>query len=275
MNLESLAVQVRRGGRIFAMVQDADLRLWRQNRGLTHRQALEAALRAGIFPECFERNFPSLTVEEQLRLFAGSVLVAGLGGLGGCQAQMLARVGVGRLLLADGDVFSPANFNRQLFATPQTLGGNKALVTAQFLQDLNPGLSLEPIPHFLCSENLRTYLPQVQLVLDAFDSIGARRMLFTAAREARAPLIHGAVSERYGQVTTILPGDTLDFALLYPHDDPLPLTPPGILAPFVTLIASLQVQEAIRLLLGQPPAYHRRMAHFDGDTGLLEIINLG
>ncbi len=274
LDLESLAIQVTRGGQVFRVIKDADLNHWLQNRGLTPREGVAAALRAGIFPECYERNFPSLTAAEQLRLFNSSVLVAGLGGLGGFQTQLLARVGVGRLLLADGDVFTPANLNRQLLATPLTLGQNKARVTAQYLQDLNPALSLETIPHFLDPENLRIYLPQVQVALDAFDSISARRMLFLAAREARVPLIHGAVCERYGQVTTILPDDSLDFNHLYPGAEILPGTPPGILAPTVSLTASLQVQEALRLLLGHPPAYHGRLAHFDGDTGKLEILGL-
>ena len=47
-----------------------------------------------------------------------------------------------------------------------------------------------------------------------------------------------------------------------------------VLAPTVALVASLQVQEAIRLLLGQPPAYRDHLAHFDGDTGRLEIVPL-
>lgn len=106
------------------------------------------------------------------------------------------------------------------------------------------------------------------------DSIPGRQMLLAAAREARVPLIHGAVSARYGQVATILPDDVLDFSHFYPQGAGLPETPPGILASTVTLTASLQVQEALRLLLGHPLAYHRRLAHCDGDTGLLEILSL-
>lgn len=274
MDLDSLAIPGQRGGQAFRLIKDADLRQWAQDTGQTARQAVESALRAGVFPECFERNFPALTVAEQLRLFQSSALVAGLGGLGGCQAQLLARVGVGRLLLADGDVFNPANLNRQFLATPQTLGQNKALATAQYLQDLNPALSVEPIARFLDQENLRTFLPRVQVVLDALDSIPARQMLLASAREARVPLIHGAVSAKFGQVATILPDDVLDFSHFYPQGAGLPETPPGILASTVTLTASLQVQEALRLLLGHPLAYHRRLAHCDGDTGMLEILSL-
>lgn len=274
-SLKSLAQQVSRGGQEFLLVTEAGLRAWAQSQNLSPRQALEAALEEGIFPECYERNFPSLSAPEQLRLFLSSVLVVGLGGLGGCQALLLARLGVGRLLLADGDVFTPANLNRQLLATHHTLGQNKARVTARHLADLNDGLIVEAIDHFLDAGNLHTYLPQVQVVLDALDTISARLQLFDAAHHARVPLVHGAVLGKFGQVTTIMPDDTLSFAKLYPPAAASSESGREVLAPTVTVTASLQVQEAVRLILGHPPAYQGHLAHFDGDTGRLEILPLG
>ena len=108
--------------------------------------------------------------------------MAGLGGLGGCQAMLLARAGVGRLLLADGDAFTPSNLNRQLLATALTLGQNKAVVTARHLREVNEGLLIEAIPEFLDQERLRQVLPGVQVLLDALDTLGARRDLIAAAK---------------------------------------------------------------------------------------------
>jgi molybdopterin/thiamine biosynthesis adenylyltransferase len=86
--------------------------------------------------------------------------------------------------------------------------------------------------------------------------------------------VHGAVVGRYGQVSTVLPGDPDGFTLIYP-DTAMELEGGReILAPVAALTAGLQVLEAVRLLLGQPPAYHGRLAHFDGDTGTLEIVPL-
>jgi molybdopterin/thiamine biosynthesis adenylyltransferase len=83
--------------------------------------------------------------------------------------------------------------------------------------------------------------------------------------------VHGAVVGRYGQVATVLPGDADGFARLYP-DTAMELEGGReILAPVAALTAGLQALEAVRLLLGQPPAYHGRLAHFDGDTGVLEL----
>ncbi|MCL4501487.1 MAG: HesA/MoeB/ThiF family protein [Deltaproteobacteria bacterium] len=275
MSLNSKAQRRERGDREFLLIPQESLSSWAVEQGLTLCQAIEAALEAGIFPEGFERNFPSLTPAEQLTLWRSSALVAGLGGLGGCQAQILARAGVGRLYLADGDVFAASNLNRQLLATARTMGQKKAAVTARHLLEVNEALIVEAIPEFLDQESLSKFLPKVKVLLDALDTLAARRDLVAAARQAGVPLVHGAVSGTFGQVTTILPQDPGPLPFLFSNrEPPAPETAPGVLAPTVTLVASLQALEAIRLLLGREPAYHGLLAHFDGDTGRLEILPL-
>jgi molybdopterin/thiamine biosynthesis adenylyltransferase len=263
-----------RAGQESRLVRQADLDAWAQECGLTARQAVAAALSEGVFPECWQRNFPSLNVGQQLRLFESCVLVVGLGGLGGAQAVLLARVGVGRMLLADGDVFAPSNLNRQFLATQATLDRNKAQVTAAYLQEINPALLVQAIPDFLNADNLPEYLRQSQVVLDGLDSLKARRELVAAAGKMEKPLVHGAVHGQFGQVSTILPEDGDSLARIYAGQTDAAAAVPEVLAPTVSLVASLQVQEALRLLLGQTPAYHGRLAHFDGDTGRLEILPL-
>jgi molybdopterin/thiamine biosynthesis adenylyltransferase len=149
MPLNSKATTMLRGDREFRVISREHLDAWAAAQGLSRRRTLELALQEGIFPEEWERNFPSLTAADQLTLWRSRVLVVGLGGSGGCQAQLLARAGVGCLYLADGDCFTVSNFNRQLLATSETLGQNKALVTARYLRQINEALELEALPEFL------------------------------------------------------------------------------------------------------------------------------
>jgi molybdopterin/thiamine biosynthesis adenylyltransferase len=275
MEIPQAAVRtVTRGGQDFQTISNHDLRNWAQRHDLTMRQAVDGALRAGIFPECYERNFPSLSAREQLRLFDSSVLIAGLGGLGGALAVLLARVGVGRFILADGDIFTLSNLNRQCLATYSSLGENKARITAAHLYEINPALRAEAIPNYLDSENLPGLLSQVQVALDGLDNLDSRRKLFAASQTAGIPLVHGAVEDRFGQVTTVLPSDPDGFSTIYADTDKQPEGSRQVLAPVVALTASLQAQEAMRLALGKPPAYHGRLAHFDGDTGALQLLPL-
>jgi molybdopterin-synthase adenylyltransferase len=275
MSLKSKASKVLRRGQEFLMISRDQLYSWAAERDLSRRRALELALEEGIFPEELERNFPSLSPVDQLTLWRSRVLLVGMGGLGGCQAQLLARVGVGYLYLADGDCFTPSNLNRQLLATSETLGQNKAVVTARHLGQINEALEVEAIPEFLDQSRLQNFLPEVQVVMDALDTLAARREIVAAAKAAGVPVVHGAVSGAFGQVTTVLPRDSGDSSWLFPPAAaPEPETVPGVLAPSVTLTASLQAMEALRLLLGKAPAYHGVLAHFDGDTGRLEILPL-
>jgi molybdopterin-synthase adenylyltransferase len=273
--LKIIATRLSRGGRVAQVITATALGQWAARRQVSLSQAMEAALTAGIFPECWERNFPSLSAADQLRLFRSAVLVAGLGGLGGFLAELLARVGVGRLLLADGDHFTPGNLNRQLLATQETLGLNKAVAAARRLREINPAILAEPIVHYLTPDNLGAYLVQVQVVADGLDTILARQWLAAAARDSGVPLVHGAVTGKFGQVSTLMPaGATGGSAARHPalaKDAPADRE---VLAPAVSLVASLQVQETIRLLLGQTPAYQDHLAHFDGDTGRLELLPL-
>lgn len=256
------------------VIETGRLEDWAGEHRLSVRQAFEQALLAGIFPDSLERNFPSLTAPEQLRLFKRSVLVAGLGGLGGYQATLLARLGVGRLLLADGDCFAPSNLNRQLLATRDSLGRSKARLSAEFLVGLNPALEVRPLEAYLDAATFAAHLRQVDLGLDALDSFAARRQFLAAARQAGKPVIHGAVLGQDGQVTTILPTDGPEFESRYLNQASFDSEPPTVLAPSVALVAGLQVQEAVRLLLHRPLAYHGRLAYLDGDTGCLELFPL-
>jgi molybdopterin-synthase adenylyltransferase len=258
----------------FLMLEQERLEAWAVQHHLTLREAYQQVLAAGIFPESLERNFPTFKVQEQLRLFTSSVLIAGLGGLGGYQAQLLVRVGVGRLLLADGDRFAPANLNRQLLATRDTLGRTKAGVTADFLRRINPAVEVQSLQEYLDPVSYPVFLTQVDLALDALDTFTARRQLLTAARKAGRPVIHGAVLGQDGQLTTILPGDEPVFESEYLNNPSLSSESPPVVAPSVAFIAGLQVQEAVRLLLSLPLAYHGSLAYLDGDTGRLEFFPL-
>lgn len=255
-------------------MENEKLEAWAAQQQLPLREVYQQVLSAGIFPESLERNFPIFSCQEQLRLFTSSALIAGLGGLGGYQAQLLVRSGLGRLFLADGDRFAPANLNRQLFAFRETLGQAKTEVTAHFLRRINPAVEVHRVQKYLDPSSYPLLLSQVELALDALDTFMARRQLLQAAREAGKPVIHGAVLGQDGQITTILPGDEPIFESRYLKQTALAAAPPPVVAPIVAVIAGLQVQEALRLLLQVPPAYHGSLAYVDGYTGRMEFFPL-
>ncbi|MBU2498772.1 MAG: ThiF family adenylyltransferase, partial [Proteobacteria bacterium] len=81
------------------------------------REIYMAALGLGICPYRYLRNREAISLTEQLELAKAQVGLVGAGGLGGHIILLLARVGIGRLVVVDHDVFDETNLNRQALST--------------------------------------------------------------------------------------------------------------------------------------------------------------
>ena len=124
-------------------------------------------------------------------LARSSVLVLGLGGVGGAVCEMLARLGVGHLTLVDGDVFSASNLNRQLGALCSTLGRNKAEVARDRILDINPDCTVRAFPVFYLPDR-DTGLPpfsSYSFIVDAVDTMTAKIGLIRDAQAAGVPIV--------------------------------------------------------------------------------------
>ncbi|WP_266367872.1 tRNA threonylcarbamoyladenosine dehydratase [Tellurirhabdus rosea] len=117
------------------------------------------------------------------RLTAAHVLVVGLGGVGSFAAEFIARAGVGRMTIVDGDVVDPSNRNRQLPALATTHGQSKADLMAERLLAINPELQLRVVKAFLTPEKVRELLTEgpYDYVMDCIDSITPKLTLLETA----------------------------------------------------------------------------------------------
>jgi hypothetical protein len=111
--------------------------------------------------------------EESLHHLASShVMVVGLGGVGSYAAEFIARSGVGRMTIIDGDVVDPTNRNRQLPALATNHGQPKADIMAERLKSINPELELKVIKEFINPEMVQhLFEVKTDYVIDAIDSI--------------------------------------------------------------------------------------------------------
>ena len=200
------------------------------------------ALSHSILPARFQRN--GLSCSDQLKLFRSKVAIIGCGGLGGRTAELLARTGVGHLILTDPDIFSESNLNRQIFCTTETLGCNKVDIVGRELQKINPVLKTDRHVSPLNTPSINA----ADIVIDALDSATARKKLSALCRKHSIPMIHGAVKRWYGQVGIEQSANSL-IDTLY-HQTTENTLPPYVLPVTVSLIASLQAAEACKLILG-------------------------
>ena len=148
----------------------------------------------------FSRNLGLIDEDEQQRLAAARIAVAGAGGVGGLHVLTLARLGIGKFRIADFDTFDAVNINRQFGALASTIGKHKAQVIADMAQDINPFAEVDVYPQGITLENLDAFLAGVQVYIDGIDffEIEIRRAVFKRCRElgiyalTAAPLGFGA-----------------------------------------------------------------------------------
>jgi len=121
--------------------------------------------------------------EASLKKFAKShVLVAGLGGVGAYAAEQLARAGIGKLTLVDGDTIQPSNRNRQLLALTSNEGQDKTLLMAERLRAINPELELRLVQDFIKDEKTQNLLEEpFDYIIDAIDSLSPKVFLLAQA----------------------------------------------------------------------------------------------
>ena len=123
-----------------------------------------------------------LTPEEKTRLEQAMVGIAGAGGLGSNVAAHLVRAGVRRLVIADFDVVSPSNLNRQFFFRDQ-IGRRKVDALAENLRRIDPDLELTLHDVRLDAANLPPLFGACDVVVEAFDNVESKSALLSALRD--------------------------------------------------------------------------------------------
>jgi adenylyltransferase/sulfurtransferase len=197
--------------------------------------------------------FPGIGPAGQQRLLDARVVVVGCGALGSFQAGALARAGVGRLRIVDRDYVELSNLQRQwLFEesdAEQALP--KAVAAVRALGRINSGIELEPVVADLTAENAEDLLGDADLILDGTDNFETRYLINDFAVREGKPWVYGAAVGSYGLSMAILPDQTACLRCIYP-DPPAGAQPTcetaGVLGAITSLIASLQVAEAMRIL---------------------------
>ena len=124
------------------------------------------------------------------KLQKANIMVVGLGGVGSFAAEFIARAGVGKMTIVDGDDFDETNKNRQLPALDSTVGKSKAEIMGARIKDINPDIELTILKEFLSPERAFELVnPEFDYVLDCIDSITPKINLIVAARRKKVKLI--------------------------------------------------------------------------------------
>lgn len=266
-------------GKVYRKISLSAVRLLAGQFFCSLKEVEKCALLADIVPERYERNLGSTKgVEGQLLLLSSRVAVIGLGGLGGLAAELLARMGVGTIILVDGDFFSESNLNRQLLSTEDNLQQKKADVAQRRIAAINAAVETVVFKEMVSGHNIEKILQGCHVALDCLDNIKTRFLLQETCQRLGIPMIHGAIAQFYGQVSTIFPGDPGLKAIYSSFNDKQNKgieTQLGNPAATPALIAAWQVQETIKVLLKIGEPLRNRLLFIDTLQGSCETIALG
>lgn len=182
------------------------------------------------------------------RIKGAVVGIAGLGGLGSAIAVALARIGIGKLILADFDVVEPSNLNRQQYFIDQ-LGLTKAGALEANLKRINPYVQYEAHCVRVTPDNIPDLFGGVDVMVEAFDRADQKAMLLQSFKGK--PIVAASGLAGYG------PGDTIGVRKLgrniHVVGDLATGAAPGcgLMAPRVGIAAHMQANLVLRILLGE------------------------
>lgn len=217
-----------------------------------------------------QMRYPPIGEEGQRRLLASRALICGCGALGSVLANTLARAGVGKLRIVDRDFLELNNLQRQVLYDEEDVAAGlpKAIAAEARLRKINSGIEIEALVADVDHGNVAGLLSGVDMILDGTDNFETRFLLNDAALKFGIPWVYGGCIGCDGQTMTILPGETPCLRCLMPDGPPPPGASPtcdtaGILSPIINVIASIQANEALKVLSGHREAASRVLTVFE------------
>ncbi len=209
--------------------------------------------------------------ETQKKLTSAHIFVAGAGGLGSPLLFYLAGAGIGNLTICDFDTVSASNLNRQILYTENDIGKSKVFTAARRLKELNSCINITCINTPL-SENILDNIEPVDLIIDCLDNFKGRFILNNLSLEKNKPLVHAGISEFFGQITFLKPGETPCLACFVEPDSEN--SSPGIIGATAGILGSMQAMEAIKYITGIGENLKNRILFVDCKTMEFTIINI-
>jgi len=186
----------------------------------------------------------------QEKLKRSTATIVGVGALGTVSAELLARAGIGRLVLIDRDIVEESNLQCQTLFTEGDVGRSKAVQAREHLRRINSSVEIEAYPEDLTGENAEQLITG-DVIIDGTDNMETRFVMNDVAKKMKMPWVHAAVVQDRGSVMPMVPDGVCLSCVLHGRRSDETCETAGVWNTAVCMVASLQVTEAIKLLLGK------------------------
>lgn len=213
--------------------------------------------------------FQEIGREGQAALLASRVLIVGCGALGASHAEMLSRAGVGKLRLVDRDFVEFTNLQRQTLFRESDAAERlpKAVAAKQRIAEINSEIEVEAIVADVNNSNVESLIEGCELIIDGTDNFQVRYLLNDACVKHGKTWIYGAAVSSYGTSMTIIPGKTPCLRCIFEEMPDAGSSPTcdtaGVIMPIISSISSIQVAEAIKLIVGDTASLHGSLMQID------------
>lgn len=205
----------------------------------------------------------------QRRLLNARAVIVGCGALGTAQAEALARAGVGRLLIVDRDFVEASNLQRQTMFTEQDARERlpKAIACVNHLSEINSEIRAEAVVADVNHANVESIIEGSDVVLDGTDNFATRYLINDACVKHEINWVYGAAVGSYGVTMTVRPHNSPCLRCIFEETPPAASAPTcdtaGVIMPIISVVAAVQVTEALKLLTGQEETLHQSLMQFD------------
>jgi molybdopterin/thiamine biosynthesis adenylyltransferase len=193
---------------------------------------------------------PGFGEAAQKRLKAATVLVTGVGGLGGTAALYLAVAGVGRLILVRGGDLRRDDLNRQILMTDDWLNRPRVFKAKQTLEAINPDIQVDAICEYITSDNVDRLVRLADIALDCAHNFRERDLLNAACVQWQRPMVEAAMNDMEAYLTAIVPHQTPCLSCIFPEKPEWDRRGFGVLGAVSGTLACLAALEAIKLITG-------------------------
>jgi len=221
------------------------------------------------------RNFSENDMESIMKT---TITVVGAGGLGSPALRLLTAIGFGAIRIIDRDIVELSNIQRQIIYKTEDIGTPKVEAAVKNLSETNPHVKFDPNGTSITEGNAIDLLKGTGIIFDGLDSFKARRAVNKASLKLGVPYIFAGAVEHYANLSTFVPGITgcLHCVMGHAEDNPENTCAQVGVTPIVlSLAASVEVNEAIRLATNREPTLGNRLMTIDSESLTFDFFDIG
>lgn len=215
--------------------------------------------------------FDKIGKEGQIKISNSSIAIVGVGALGSVSAELFTRAGVKKLIIFDKDKVELSNLQRQSLYTEEDVGISKVFALKKHLKKINSNIEIISVDENINVNNISKI--DTDIIVDGTDNLETRFLINKYAKERKLVFIYGAAAGSISVVYTVTTNSPCLECVFGKSKNFMTCENLGIIAPTTHIVASIQVSEAVKLIVDKDN-YESKIIRFDIWKNSFDIIKV-